>query len=49
MQTLLDNGHNLQQASQLVVQTVETRCPQHLSLLEAYVDAGVFLYPELTR
>lgn len=49
MQTLLDNGHNINQASQLVVSTVETHCPQHRSLLEAYVDAGVFLYPELSR
>jgi hypothetical protein len=49
MQTLVDNGHTIDQAAQVVVTTVETSCPQHLSLLHAYVDAGVFLYPELTR
>lgn len=49
MYSLLDNGHDIQQASELVVQTVETRCPQYIGLLQAYVEAGVFLYPELTR
>jgi hypothetical protein len=49
MQSMLDNGHDVKQASELVVKTVESRCPQHLSLLRAYVDAGVFLYPELSR
>ena len=49
MQALLDNGHDVEAAANILVDTVETSCPQHLSLLEAYVDAGVFLYPELTR
>lgn len=49
MQSLLDNGHDMQQASELVVRTLESHCPQHLSLIQAYVDAGVFLYPELSR
>jgi hypothetical protein len=49
MQTLVDNGHSIDQAAQVVVATVERSCPQHLPLLHAYVDAGVFLYPELSR
>lgn len=49
MQTLLDNGHSVDQAAQIVVSTLEQHCPQRIPLLEAYVDAGVFLYPELTR
>lgn len=49
MQSLLDNGHDNQQAARIVVTTVEQHCPQHIPLLQAYVDAGVFLYPELTR
>lgn len=49
METLVANGNSIDKAAELLVRTVETRCPQHLSLLEAYVDAGVFLYPELSR
>lgn len=49
MQTLIDKGHDINQAAQIVVSTVEKSCPQHIPLLQAYVDAGVFLYPELAR
>jgi hypothetical protein len=49
MQSLIDNGHTVDQAANILVATVEQHCPQHIALLQAYVDAGVFLYPELTR
>jgi hypothetical protein len=49
MESLTTNGHDVNTAANILVATVEQHCPQHLSLLQAYVDAGVFLYPELKR
>lgn len=49
MQSLIDNGLDNNQAGRIVVATVEQHCPQHIPLLQAYVDAGVFLYPELAK
>lgn len=49
MESLTANGRDVNTAANILVATVEKSCPQHLSLLQAYVDAGVFLYPELKR
>jgi uncharacterized protein Usg len=49
MTTLTGNGYGVDDAARVLVATVEKSCPQHLPLLQAYVDAGVFLYPELRR
>jgi hypothetical protein len=49
MTTLTANGHSINDAANILVATVEKSCPQHLALLQSYVDAGVFLYPELAR
>jgi uncharacterized protein Usg len=49
MESLTANGRDVNAAANILVATVEKSCPQHLSLLQAYVDAGVFLYPELKR
>jgi hypothetical protein len=49
MYDLISSGNSVDKAAELLVQTVEQHCPQRIPLLQAYVDAGVFLYPELSR
>ena len=49
MQSLIDNGHDINEAADLLVSTLDQHCPQHIPLIQAYVEAGVFLYPELKK
>lgn len=40
MSNLVANGFTIDLAATAVVDAVETFCPQHVSLLQRYVDAG---------